>query len=107
MSVLHVCPQNDSVAHTVDQTATCPCQPTVQDEGTDARGYVCQTVIHQVALPTTDGQRLVIRKVWVDVTDGHILKVDDTVRQQQAYRSRRPGMAARQDSGAPGALEGR
>ena len=89
MSILHLCAENDSHEHLLDHQALCSCQPNVMDEGTDAKGYVCKTIIHRVVQPLTDGgSRPKIKKVWLDSNDGQVLKIDTSAQQQQSYGSR-------------------
>ena|SRR3990167_5719719 len=89
MAILHLCAENDSHDHELDHAKGCSCQPQIIDEGTDTKGYVCKTVIHQIIQPLTDGaDKPKIKKVWLDAGDGHLLKIDTSAQQQQAYGSR-------------------
>ena len=89
MSILHLCAENDSHEHDLDHDKVCSCAPNILDEGQDANGYPCKTIIHQVIWPMADGaDRPKLKKVWVDAHDGHLLKIDTSAQQQQAYGAR-------------------
>ena len=89
MSILHLCAENDSHDHHLDHEEVCSCKPNIVDEGVDSKGYRCQTVIHQIVTPLTDGTtKPKIKKVWLDANDGHVLKIDTSAKQQQAYGAR-------------------
>ena len=89
MSILHLCAENDSHDHELDPVTVCSCQPNIIDEGTDAQGFRCQTVIHQIIPPLTDGAtKPKIKKVWLDANDGQVLKIDTSAQQQQSYGAR-------------------
>ena len=87
MSILHVAPDNDAFEHVIDHEKPCGCQPQVIDEGKDAQGFVCKTIIHTV-MPPVNGDRPQITKVWLDVKDGSLLKSETMAQQRHAYSAR-------------------
>ena len=87
MAILHVVPENDQVAHDLDKDATCACKPSVMDEGTDAKGWACRTVIHRFSGVTEDGQPRRIKKVTLDAVSGDVLTIE-APETRQAYGAR-------------------
>ena len=76
MSILHLCAENDNHDHLLDHVELCSCSPNVIDEGADAKGYPCKTIIHQVVHPLKeDAKKALLKKVWLDAYDGHVLKI--------------------------------
>ena len=86
MAILHLCAENDSHEHLLDHQEGCSCTPQVIEEGTDANGYLCRTVIHQVIQPLKENaKKALLKKVWLDATDGHVLKIDTAIQRQQYF----------------------
>ena len=87
MAFLHICPNNDAKEHVVSKDEVCWCVPNVQDEGVNAKGFPCQTIIHQPINPLIEGHNLQIQKVWLASEDGRQMAVDATVANQQKHGS--------------------
>ena len=73
MAILHVCPNNDEKVHVLNVEADCWCTPNVQDEGLNAKGFPCKTVIHKPIRPVMEGHDLQIHKVWLAAESGAVM----------------------------------
>ena len=85
MAILHVAPNNDEKPHEINVEAECWCQPNVQDEGKNDKGFPCKTVIHKPIRPVMEGHDLQIQKVWLAAENGQVMATASG--QKQAHGS--------------------
>lgn len=73
MAIVHVAPNNDEKPHDVNVEAACWCDPTIQDEGVNGKGFLCKTVIHKPIRPVVEGHDLQIQKVYLASESGTVM----------------------------------